>query len=94
MTDPYISEVRRRAGRMGGLAKALASADDPAQATRAMRDGWTRSFEEGRHKCSLGCRPFIPPDDPRERQQAARRAIALHMARMRANRGRKRRDER
>ena len=89
MTDPYISEVRRRAGRMGGLAKALHHPDG----TRAMRDGWTRTFEEGTHKCSLGCRPFTPPDDPRERQAAARRAIDLHMARMRANRARKRRDE-
>lgn len=87
MTDPYLSEVRRRAGRMGGLAKALAMGTDGT--TRAMRDGWRRSFEEGRHACALGCRPFTPPLDPRARQQAAQRAIDLHMGRMRAARGKR-----
>ena len=85
--DPYLAEVRRRAGRMGGLAKAVAYADRPEEATRGMRDGWRRSFEEGTHACSLGCRPFTPPTDVRARQQAAQRAIDLHMARMRAHRG-------
>jgi hypothetical protein len=87
--DARLSDVRRRAGQMGGRAKSIAYAGRQHEATAAARAKYRRQFEEGTHSCRLGCKANpLPPDLlPEDRARAAEHALQLHLARMRAARG-------
>jgi len=82
VSAPTLREKRQYAGRLGGIAKALNAAADPARQTEAARASFLATFGT-RHTCSLGCDVTISPglsDEARER--AARLAQTAHFSRM------------
>lgn len=90
-----LSEKRARAGRLGGLQRAINAAADPAASTEKARAAFLARFETG-HRCALGCdNPPIPPTLSEDARYAvARLAQQAHFIRMTARREAKRRDNR
>jgi hypothetical protein len=86
-----LHEKRARAGRLGGLQKAINRAADPASMTEQAREAFLATFGT-RHVCSLGCDVTISPDlGEVARTLAARRAQRAHFLRMVEKRERDRR---
>jgi hypothetical protein len=54
-----LSEIRRRAGRLGGRVKAMRYAARRREGTQAARAAFRKTFEEGKHDCRL-CRDRAP----------------------------------
>lgn len=81
-----LSEIRRRAGRLGGRVKAMRYAGRQRDGTEAARAAFRQPFEEGKHYCRL-CRDRAQFDPtgllPEQRAKAADHALNFHMAQMR-----------
>lgn len=90
--DPRLSEIRRRAGAMGGMAKSIKYAGRQHEGTAAARKKYRQTYKDGKHYCRLcGTSGQFDPDGllPEQRERAAENALQLHLAKMRRARRRK-----